>query len=255
MFFVQTTASCLIANYPHTQYWYHTHSDKILSKAAPVVMFVLYWMWILWKALSFDHSPLDKPPKRETKQPHDVFDAVGEHSPKAAAPGGWGPTAGWGPPGVGGTGLGQDLAAEELALTTPTYSTKVPGKSPFSLVLSLMPCSQPLGLRSSPSWYSSPAVAISEALGTVSRSPGCRLMSSPRSRLYSKSARYWKLSDAMAAGVHRRVPKPKIPIAWDLQSLRWIQHLEKYQAETLLKIPEVKLEFNQNLWNLWWLLR
>ncbi|KAE8294661.1 hypothetical protein D5F01_LYC07622 [Larimichthys crocea] len=48
-----------------------------------------------------------------------------------------------------------------------------------------------------------PGTATSEALGTVSRSPGWRLMSSPRSLLYSKSARYWKLSDAMATGVHR----------------------------------------------------
>ncbi len=134
-----------------------------------------------------------------------------QHSPEAAAaPGGWAPEDVDVPPGVGGTGLDQDFAAAGPTLTTPTYSTNVPGKSPFSFVLSLVPCSQPLGLRSSPSWYSRPGAAIMEALETVSRSPGWRLMSSPRSRLYSKSARYWKLSEAMPITVHKLLLKPKV---------------------------------------------
>lgn len=126
--------------------------------------------------------------------------------PKAAVPpGGWGPTIVCCPPGVGGTGRDQDLSTAGPTVTTPTYSTNVPGKFPFSLVLSLIPCNQPLGLRSSPSWYSSPTAAISVAFRTVSRSPGWRLISSPCSCSYSKSARYWKLWDAIATRVHRKV--------------------------------------------------
>lgn len=116
------------------------------------------------------------------------------HSPsEAEAPGGWGPT------GVGGTGLSQGFPEVRLVLTTPTYSTKVPGKLPFSLVRSLVPCSQPFGHFSSPSWKSDVSSAI---LLTVRRSPGCREISSPLSCLYSNSAQYWKLSELMISYLH-----------------------------------------------------
>lgn len=123
------------------------------------------------------------------------------HLPEEAAAPSW-------PSAAGSPGRGHGFA------TTPINSTNVLGKSPFSLLLSLTPGNQPGGLRSPPSGGSAD---MSEALATVSRSPGWRLMSLVCSRLYSKRALYWKVSDPMATGVHRKVSFGGIP------ELKWTE--------------------------------